>query len=66
MWSLVYAQDMFQKFKDLGLLSPEAGAYYREKILARGGTMDEMDMLVDYLGRQPNMDAFLEHLGLKK
>ncbi len=64
MWSLVYAQDMFQRFKDLGMLDPEAGRYYREKILARGGTMDELDMVTDYLGREPRMGAFLEHLGL--
>lgn len=63
-WSLVYAQDMFQKFEELGILSPKAGAYYREKILARGGTMDEFDMLRDYLGREPKLDAFLRHLGM--
>ncbi len=64
MWSLVYAQDMFQRFQQLGMLDPKAGAYYREKILARGGTMDEMAMLKDYLGREPKLDAFLKHLGL--
>ena len=64
-WSLVYAQDMFQRFKELGLLNPEAGMYYRKKILSRGGTMDAMDMVSDYLGREPKMDAYLEHLGLK-
>lgn len=66
LWSLVYAQDMFQRFKELGLTSPEAGMYYRTKVLARGGTMDEMPMLKDYLGREPKMDAFLAHLGLKR
>ncbi|MBC8064665.1 MAG: Zn-dependent oligopeptidase [Chlorobia bacterium] len=65
-WSLVYAQDMFQKFEELGILSPKAGAYYREKVLARGGTMDEFAMLRDYLGREPNLAAFLRHLGLSK
>jgi thimet oligopeptidase len=65
MWSLVYAQDMFQRFKQLGLLNPKAGMYYREKILSRGGTVDAMDMVRDYLGREPKMDSFLEHLGLK-
>jgi thimet oligopeptidase len=65
-WSLVYAQDMFQRFKELGLLNPDAGMYYRKKILARGGTMDAMDMIKDYLGREPQMDAYLEHLGLKR
>jgi thimet oligopeptidase len=63
-WSLVYAQDMFQRFNELGILNPEAGQYYRKKILARGGTMDENEMLRDYLGREPNMDAYLRHLGL--
>lgn len=64
MWSLVYAQDMFQRFKELGMLNPEAGAYYREKILSKGGTHDSLDMVRDYLGREPSMDAFLESLGL--
>jgi thimet oligopeptidase len=64
-WSLVYAQDMFQRFKELGMLDPEAGMYYRKKILARGGTVDAMDMIRDYLGREPKMDAYLEHLGLE-
>lgn len=64
MWSLVYASDMFQRFKELGMLDPDAGRYYREKILARGGTVDGMDMVRDYLGREPDLRAFLKHLGL--
>ncbi|MEA2552510.1 MAG: thimet oligopeptidase, partial [Fimbriimonadaceae bacterium] len=64
LWSLVFAQDMFQRFKQLGVLSPKTGAYYREKVLSKGGTEDAMDMLKDYLGREPKMDAFLEYLGL--
>ena len=64
MWSLVYAQDMFQRFKELGMLNPEAGAYYREKILSKGSTQDSLDLIRDYLGREPSMDAFLESLGL--
>lgn len=64
LWSLVYAQDMYQRFEELGVLSPEAGMYYRNKVLGRGGSMDEMAMLRDYLGREPKMDAFMRHLGL--
>lgn len=64
LWSLVYAQDMFSRFIDKGVLNAEAGMYYRNKIIGRGGSMDEMDMLKDYLGREPRMDAFLRHLGL--
>ena len=65
MWSLVYAQDMFQRFKGLGMLNPEAGAYYRDKVLSKGGTEDSLDLVTDYLGREPSMDAFLESLGLE-
>lgn len=64
LWSLVYAQDMFRRFEELGVTSPQAGDYYRSKVLSRGGSMDAMDMLRDYLGREPNMDAFYKHLGL--
>jgi Zn-dependent oligopeptidase len=63
-WSLVYASDMFQRFKELGMLDPDAGMYYRKKILGRGGSVDGLDLVKDYLGREPKMDAYLEHLGL--
>ncbi len=65
MWSLVYAQDMFQRFKELGMLNPEAGQYYRKNILSRGGTIEEMEMVTNYLGREPQMEPFLRHLGLQ-
>jgi thimet oligopeptidase len=64
-WSLVYASDMFQRFKELGMLDPEAGRYYRDRILARGGTVDGLDLVREYLGREPDMNAYLEHLGLE-
>ncbi|MCA9294946.1 MAG: Zn-dependent oligopeptidase [Phycisphaerales bacterium] len=63
-WSLVYACDMFQRFKELGMLDPEAGRYYRDKILSRGGTVDGLTMIEDYLGREPDLTAYLKHLGL--
>ena len=66
LWSLVYAQDMFERFRKEGILNPAAGMYYRNKILGRGGSMDAADMLRDYLGREPKTDAFLRHLGLSK
>lgn len=64
MWSLVYASDMAVRFKELGMLSPDAGMYYRKKIISQGGTRDAMDLVKDYLGREPRLDSFLEHLGL--
>ena len=65
LWSKVFAQDMFGRFKEFGMLNAEAGRYYRNRILAPGGTRDAKDLLLDYLGREPDSTAFLEHLGLE-
>ena len=64
-WSLVYACDMFQRFKEMGMLNPEAGMYYRNKIISQGGTKDGLDLVTDYLGREPDMSAYLRNLGLE-
>jgi thimet oligopeptidase len=66
LWSKVYAQDMFSVFKADGVMSPRVGRRYREEILERGSSRDEMDSLKAFLGREPNEDAFLELIGLKK
>jgi thimet oligopeptidase len=63
-WSLVYAEDMFSKFEEGGILNPEMGKAYRDKILSRGSEVSEMDMLIDFLGRQPNQEAFIKSIGL--
>ena len=65
LWSLVYAEDMFQRFQELGMLSPKAGREYRKTILSRGGTVDEMQMVREFLGREPRMEPFLKNLGLE-
>ncbi len=64
-WSLVYSCDCFQIFEEMGLMNPEAGMKFRKAILSRGGTVDGMDMLRNFLGREPQMDAYLKHLGLE-
>ncbi len=55
---------MFSRFAEHGALSPEIGREYREKVLAPGGSMDAHDMLVEFLGREPNQEAFLANLGI--
>jgi thimet oligopeptidase len=66
MWSKVFSCDMARRFKEQGMLNPEAGMNYRKKIISQGGTRDAADLLRDYLGREPDMNAFVEDLGLKK
>ncbi|MBC7692387.1 MAG: Zn-dependent oligopeptidase [Methylotenera sp.] len=64
LWSEVYAADMFTKFSAAGLLSPEVGGEYRRIILESGNSRDAIDLLRDFLGREPNSDAFLKKLHL--
>jgi saccharolysin len=64
LWSNVFAADVFfTKFAE-DPLNVKSGMDYRNKILARGGSRDEMDNLVDLLGRKPESTNFLKELGL--
>jgi len=66
LWSKVFSSDMFAFFKNNGgPLSPIVGKKYRDSILAVGGSRDSMESLVEFLGREPNSEAFLHELGLK-
>ncbi|CAH8537543.1 unnamed protein product [Schistosoma haematobium] len=66
--SRVYSTDMFEsRFQcamDSGCLSKSVGRDYREKILRPGGSKDAADMLKDFLGREPNDDAFFKLLNV--
>lgn len=64
LYSEVFSADMFSRFKKEGILSPKVGKEYREVILSRGGSVDSITSLVEFLGREPTQEAFLEHLGL--
>lgn len=64
LWSEVFAADIFNQFKSRGIFDAELGRTYRNKVLAYGGSRSEMESLIDFLGREPNNEAFLKHIGL--
>ncbi len=64
LWAQVFADDVFAQIEKEGLLNPEAGSRYRKAILAPGASKNPDDMLRDYLGREPNKDAFFKKIGL--
>ena len=64
LWSEVFGDDMFSRFKAEGVLSPEVGRAYRKEVLEPNGTKDAPELLRNFLGREPRNDAFLEKLGI--
>jgi thimet oligopeptidase len=66
MWSLVYALDLFYKIKSEGLLDSKVGARLIETVLGKGSSDEPENLLKNFLGRPPTMDAFIDHFGLNE
>lgn len=64
LWSRVYAEDMFSVFDQNGILDQETGLRYRNTILARGSSEEPIDLVREFLGREPDNKAFMRSLGL--
>ncbi|MFK7827482.1 MAG: M3 family metallopeptidase [Oligoflexales bacterium] len=58
LWSEIYAADMFTRFTEEGLLNPQTGLDYKKWILEPGGSKDPFALLKNFLGREPNEEAF--------
>ena len=63
LWSRVYAEDMFSRFKKEGVLNPKTGRNYRQWILEKGSSEEELDLVRGFLKRKPNNKAFLKSIG---
>ncbi len=64
LWSKVFALDLFSQVKAEGLLNPTVGTRYRKAVLEKGASCDPNQLLFDFLGREPNQEAFIKDLGL--
>lgn len=66
LWSIVFSADMFySRFKTEGVNNPKTGADYRNCILKAGATRDADEIIRDFLGREPKIEAFLQSIGLQ-
>jgi thimet oligopeptidase len=65
MWSKIFSLDIFYKIKEQGLLNEEMGRKLVATVLGRGGSADPNILLKDFLGREPNSDAFFKDLGIE-
>lgn len=64
LWARVFAADLFEQIKKYGLLNPEIGRKYKDTVLAKGGSIEPDKLLRNFLGREPNQEAFMKQMGL--
>ena len=63
-WAEVLSADAYSLFEEAGVLSPAAGARFRDEVLARGGSRPALESFVAFRGRPPQLDALLRHNGM--
>jgi thimet oligopeptidase len=61
LWSKVYAIDLFSFFQS-NPLDVELGMKLRKEILSKGGALDGLDLLRNFMDREPNPDAYIQWL----
>jgi peptidyl-dipeptidase Dcp len=63
-WAAVLDNDAFEAFKEKGIFDTAVAASYRKNILEKNGTMDAMQMFVNFRGREPKIEPMLKNRGL--
>ena len=58
MWSLVIAKDLFEVFREGGVMNPEIARRYRKSVLEPGGGRPAAELVKSFLGRAATFDAF--------
>jgi thimet oligopeptidase len=64
LWAEVIGDDMWSRFANEGITSPEVGRDYRRAILEPNGSKPGDELVRDFLGRPYSIDSFLRLRGM--
>ncbi len=64
LWAEVLDADGFELFKEKGIFDPETARKFKENVLEKGGSVDPMELYVNFRGHEPSVDALLRNRGL--
>ncbi len=63
-WAEVLSSDAFGKFEEQGVFDQDTGQRFLRSVLEQGGSREPMELFVEFLGREPTIDALLRHSGI--
>jgi len=63
-WAAVLDNDAFEAFREKGVFDKTVAESFRRNILEKDGTMDAMQMYLNFRGREPQIEPLLRNRGL--
>ncbi len=65
-WSDALQADVYDVFKQSGIMDRKTGEAFRTKVLSKGASVDPMILFKNFVGREPSTEALLKREGLLK
>lgn len=62
-WAAVLDNDAYEAFAEKGIFDQETATSFRKNILEKNGTMDPMQMYVNFRGQEPSRVPMMRNLG---
>ncbi len=63
-WAEVLDKDAFDAFQETSLFDSKTALSFRENVLEKGGSVEEMEMYVNFRGKEPTIEPLLKGRGL--
>ncbi|MCP4874516.1 MAG: M3 family metallopeptidase [Gammaproteobacteria bacterium] len=63
-WAEVLSADAFAAFEEEGIFNPETGQRFLQCVLEKGGSRPAMESFRCFRGREPEIEALLNHSGI--